>query len=121
MIGVGILHLAAPAGFVKIVPRALPWPLAVVYLSGFFEILLGIGLFVERLRAAAGWGLAALYLAVFPANINMALNDIQPGSSHIPRALLWARLPLQGALIFLAWWVSRPAPKPPRRKPGAGA
>lgn len=107
MIGVGILHFARPSGFVKIVPAWLPAPLFLVYLSGFFEIAGGIGLFPRRLHRAAAYGLIALYVAVFPANINMAVHELQPDGAHIPVALLWFRLPLQAAFIALAWWLSR--------------
>src|SRR5438046_4068153 len=89
MIGIGIAHFVRPDGFVKIMPRMLPAPLALVLVSGFFEIAGGAGLFFERTRRAAGYGLVALYVAVFPANINMAANDIQPDGMHIPEALLW--------------------------------
>src|SRR6185369_9324029 len=99
MIGIGVVHFARPDGFVKIMPRMLPAPLALVLVSGAFEILGGAGLLVARTRRFASYGLVALYLAVFPANINMAVNDIQPSGFHIPEALLWLRLPFQLAFI----------------------
>jgi len=104
---VGVLHFAAPEGFVKIVPAFLPAPLALVYLSGFFEIAGGLGLLVTRVHRLAAWGLIALYISVFPANINMAVNDLQPAGMHIPAALLWLRLPFQALFIAIAWWLSR--------------
>jgi uncharacterized membrane protein len=107
MIAIGIAHFADPEPFVRIVPKALPSPLGLVYVSGLFEILGGAGLLVERTRRFAGLGLIALYLAVFPANINMAANDIQPAGHAIPVALLWLRLPFQALLIWWAWKVSR--------------
>jgi uncharacterized membrane protein len=100
MIGIGVLHFVSPDGFVKIVPRALPAPLALVYVSGAFEILGGAGLLVARARKLASYGLVLLYVAVFPANVNMALHEIQPDGVHIPPALLWLRLPLQ--ILFIA-------------------
>jgi uncharacterized membrane protein len=102
MIGIGILHFVRPDGFVKIVPRALPAPLALVLVSGAFEILGGAGLLVPRARRLASYGLVALYLAVFPANVNMAVNDIQMEGVHVPEALLWLRLPFQLAFIAAA-------------------
>ena len=96
----------------KIVPRALPAPLVLVYVSGFFEILGGAGLFVARVRRLASYGLVALYVSVFPANINMAVNDLQPEGMHIPEALLWLRLPFQLAFIALALWVGRDGSSP---------
>jgi uncharacterized membrane protein len=110
MVAIGAMHFLRPDAFVRIVPRFLPYPLALVYVSGAFEILGGLGLLVPRVRRAASLGLVALYVAVFPANINMAVNDIQPADAHIPSALLWLRLPLQVLLILLAWWVGAPAP-----------
>jgi uncharacterized membrane protein len=107
MATVGVLHFVRPEGFVKIVPAFLPAPLLLVYASGFFEIAGGLGLFLTRLHRAAAWGLIALYVAVFPANINMAVNDIQPSGGHIPSALMWLRLPLQAGFIAPAWWLSR--------------
>ena len=102
MVGVGVLHFVQPKPFVRIVPKYLPAPLALVYISGVFEILGGIGLLIPETRAWAAWGLIALYLAVFPANIymlthNISLNPKKP----IPRWMLWLRLPFQ--LVFIAW------------------
>jgi uncharacterized membrane protein len=102
MVGVGVLHFVQPKPFVRIVPKYLPAPLALVYISGFFEILGGIGLLIPETRAWAAWGLIALYVAVFPANIymltdNVSLNPHKP----IPRWALWLRLPFQ--LVFIAW------------------
>ena len=107
MVAVGVMHFVTPLPFVKIVPSMLPAPLLAVYVSGAFEILGGLGLLLTRTRRLAGWGLVALYVAVFPANINMALNDIQLGPEAIPPWALWARLPLQVVLMALALWVSR--------------
>ncbi|AGY59416.1 DoxX family protein [Gloeobacter kilaueensis] len=109
MIAAGCLHFLNPAPFVKIVPAALPAPALLVYISGFFEILGGIGLLLPPLCQPASWGLIALFIAVFPANINMAVNDIVlEGIPHIPW-LYWLRLPLQAVLIAWAWWVGQPA------------
>ncbi len=105
MIAIGILHFVQPKPFVRIVPKYLPAPLALVYISGFFEIAGGVGLLVPATRVAAAWGLIALYIAVFPANIymlthNISLNPRKP----IPRWALWARLPLQFVLMAWAYW-----------------
>ena len=107
MMAIGVLHFAAPAGFVKIVPKALPEPELLVYVSGFFEIAGGVGLLVPRLRRAAAWGLAALFVAVFPANVNMAVNDIQIEGLAIPEIALWLRLPFQAVLVAWAVWLAR--------------
>jgi uncharacterized membrane protein len=106
---VGILHFAAPDPFVKIVPSSLPHPLLLVYISGFFEIAGGIGLLIPRLRQAAAWGLILLFIAVFPANINMAINQIDLPGIPDSSILRWGRLPLQAVLIAWAWWYAKPA------------
>ena len=115
IITVGIIHFAKPAPFVKIMPPQLPYPLELVYISGFFEILGGVGLLIPLVSVAAAWGLIALFIAVFPANINMTINDIElEGIPHNP-VLYWARLPLQAVLIAWAWWYTRN----PQEQPGA--
>jgi uncharacterized membrane protein len=129
MIGVGILHFAVPGPFVRIVPSALPTPRALVLVSGFFEVLGGVGLLLERVRRAASLGLVLLYLAVFPANVNMVLHPEISAPYGIPYWTLWARLPLQAVFIAWALWVgagdvrpagalsaaSRSAPRPRAR------
>ena len=102
MILVGIQHFMKPDPFVRIVPEYLPWHLQLVYVSGFFEVLGGVGLLIPELRRAAAWGLIALYVAVFPANVNMAINRLPFGESVPPDWVLWGRLPIQ---ILLIWWV----------------
>jgi uncharacterized membrane protein len=113
MVLVGVQHFRDPEPFVRIVPSALPAPRLLVYLSGVFEILGGVGLLVPRTRRAAAWGLIALFVAVFPANVNMAFNDIPMGDHPVPPVLLWLRLPLQAVFIAWAWWFTRP--EPPRQ------
>jgi uncharacterized membrane protein len=103
-VSVGILHFVRPGKFVKIMPD-IPYKKEAVYTSGFFEILGGLGLLMPWTRNLAGKGLMALLVAVFPANINMAVQKIDFGS--IPHWLLWLRLPLQFALIKLVHNVSR--------------
>ena len=107
MVGAGIAHFASPTGFERIVPAFLPVPHLLVLVSGGFEILGGLGLLLARTRRLASFGLIVLFVAVFPANVNMALNDIQPAATHVPALVLWLRLPLQALLIVWAWWVGR--------------
>ncbi len=107
MVGIGLLHFLAPGPFVRIVPASLPAPLVLVLVSGFFEVLGGLGLLVPRARRAAGFGLVLLYLAVFPANINMALHPEISAPYGLPVWSLWARLPLQAVFIAWALWVGR--------------
>lgn len=107
MIAIGVAHFLAPGPFAAIVPTWLPAPVMLVVVSGVFEILGGAGLLVARVRKAASYGLVALYVAVFPANVNMALHDIPAGEAHVPSFWLWARLPLQVVFIVWAIWVGR--------------
>ena len=104
VIASGTLHFVSPDKFAKIVPDWLPAPRTLVYVSGFFEIAGGLGLLVKQTRIAAAWGLAALFAAVFPANVNMALHKIYTDNPLI----LWGRLPFQGVLIAWAYWLTRP-------------
>jgi uncharacterized membrane protein len=117
MMGIGVDHFLTPNAFVSIVPAWLPNPRALVLVSGAFEILGGAGLLVPRARRAAGLGLVLLYISVFPANINMAVHDIQPASHPIPVWLLWARLPLQFVFIALAIWCGEIRRKSIRESP----
>jgi uncharacterized membrane protein len=95
----GVNHFRDTDFYMKITPPYLPWHLFLVYLSGLFEIALGVLILVDRYRRVAAWGLIALLVGVFPANMHMALNpELYPEFS--PTAL-WVRLPLQG--VFIAW------------------
>ncbi len=108
MVVAGILHFTAPEPFVRIVPSALPYPLMLVYISGGFEILAGIGLLIPPVSQVAAWGLIMLFIAVFPANVNMAINHITiDGIPNFPMFHA-IRLPFQGVLIAWAWWLTRP-------------
>lgn len=100
----GVMHFAVPAAYVQIVPRYLPWPWALVYVSGAAEIAGGAGLMFERTRRAAGIGLVLLLLAVWPANVQMVLDARTAGAAGWTEVLLWLRLPFQLALItWVAW------------------
>ena len=101
-IAAGTLHFLRPGMYERIMPEYLPAHRELVLASGAAEIVGGLGVAVSQTRRAAGIWLVALLLAVFPANVNMAVNSEQYRS--IAPALLWARLPLQGLLI---WWALR--------------
>ena len=92
---VGIQHFVDPGPFVGIVPPYLPWALELVYLSGVFEILGGLGLLIPTVRKRAAWGLVALLVAVYPANIHMLVNEVYFGDMPHEPWLLWARMPFQ--------------------------
>jgi len=111
MMGVGIDHFLNPTPFERIVPSYLPAPHALVLVSGLFEFLGGVGVLVPRTRRFAAWGLVALYVAVFPANLNMAIHQIQlePGGTF-PVWAMWLRLPFQALFIAWAYWFTREDP-----------
>jgi uncharacterized membrane protein len=101
-IAAGVLHFARPRAYEAIVPPWLPAPEALVAISGAAEVLGGVGLLHPRTRRAASIGLLALLAAVFPANIQMAI-DAEGAGGGLPQWLLVARLPLQPALMWLVW------------------
>ena len=108
MVTIGILHFVDPDPFVQIVPPFLPAPLALVYISGALEIALGLILLITQLQTWAAWGLIALFIAVFPANIYMAVANVQVNGLPNNPLLYWLRLPLQAVLIAWAYWFTRP-------------
>lgn len=105
---VGLLHFTHAATFVAIMPPYVPasFHLPAVYLSGVAEVAGGLGLLVPQLRRAAGWGLLLLLVAVYPANIHMAMNGVGLPGMPVNQTLLWARLPLQFVMAALVWWVA---------------
>lgn len=103
---VGITHFIRPEQYARIVPPPFP-PLTSVYVSGFFEILGGIGLMIPLVSVAAAWGLISLFIAVFPANIYMTLHNIPVEGIPHSQALYVARLPFQAVLIAWAYWYTR--------------
>ena len=107
-VGAGVLHLVKPGMYLRIMPPWLPAPALLVLLSGIAEIVGGVGLFIPAVRVAAGWGLVALLVAVFPANLHMALHA-DSFSTLAPAWALWVRLPLQGVLIAWVLWSVSPS------------
>jgi uncharacterized membrane protein len=107
----GFNHLMNPDFYLAIMPPGLPDPERLNVIAGLAEIVLGVFVLEPRVRALAAWGIIALLIAVFPANVYVATQNIgipggEPGTGH---ALLnWVRLPLQGALVLWAWWYTRP-------------
>ena len=97
----GVMHFVITAQYMRIMPPWLPWHRELVLLSGICEIAGGIGLLVRPARQAAGAGLVLLLVTVLPANVQMLLNARASHASALAQGLLWARLPLQLALI--AW------------------
>jgi uncharacterized membrane protein len=101
----GMNHFAHTDFYVRIMPPYLPWHAALVYVSGVFEVVLGLMLLFRRTERLAAWGMIALIVAVTPANVHMAIHaDLYPAFSP---AALWVRLALQGVLIAWAFWYTR--------------
>jgi uncharacterized membrane protein len=100
----GAMHFVIPGAYRRIMPPYLPVPKALVYASGVAEIAGGAALIPQATRRPAGWWLIATLVAVFPANLHMAVHPDEfpkvPGGA----ASLWARLPLQA--VFIAWVAS---------------
>lgn len=94
----GILHFVRPKMYMSIMPPYLPAHKELVLLSGVAELLLGLALLVPSLRTWAVWGIIALLIAVFPANVYMATGE---KFQQISAWVRWGRLPLQAVLI---WW-----------------
>jgi uncharacterized membrane protein len=107
----GCLHFARPDRYMKVMPDSLPYHREIVLISGVFEVALGLMLLVRVTRRPAAWGLIALLIAIFPANLDMFLHPEKSGISPI---LLGLRLPLQGLLIAWAWAYTGPEPGPSR-------
>lgn len=106
----GVIHLVKPEPFLTITPSWVPAPEAVVLLTGVAEILGAIGLvqpFSQPLRRAAGWGLAAYALCVWPANINHFIMDMARADGGLGLAYHVPRMIAQPVIIWLAVWVSR--------------
>jgi uncharacterized membrane protein len=101
----GINHFRQTGFYLRMMPPYVPWHLAMVQISGVAEVVLGVLLLIPAASRIAAWGLIALLIAVFPANLQMALHpDTFPEFS--PRAL-WLRLPLQAVLIAWAYWYTK--------------
>lgn len=101
MVAAGINHFVNPGFYLRIVPPALPAHEALVFWSGVAEILAALGTMHPRTRRPAGWFLIATLVAVYPANIYMAVNPSR--FSSIPHWALLARLPLQFLFIYWVW------------------
>jgi uncharacterized membrane protein len=100
----GVGHFVAPDVYMKIMPPYLPYHRALVLLSGVFEVALGVLLLVPKTSRVAAWGLIALLVAVFPANVFMYQHA---ESFNVSPTLLLLRLPLQALLILWAWSYTR--------------
>jgi uncharacterized membrane protein len=99
----GANHFRSPEIYLGMMPPWLPEPELMNTISGAAEIFGGVGLLIAATRRAAGWGLIALLIAIFPANLHVALQGHMPGTDFSP-LVLWLRLPFQAVFIALVWW-----------------
>ena len=106
MIAAGIMHFVNPTFFLKIMPPYLPLHNELVLVSGIFEVLLGVLLLVPDCTRWAAWGIVALLIAVFPANLHVYQRQELIAASSLVHLL---RLPLQGVFILWAFWYTRPS------------
>ena len=97
----GINHFRVPRMYARMIPPAFTAPKTLNYISGAAEILLGVLLCIPEFTAFAAWGIIALLIAVFPANVYMLTNE--KAGMGISRWILLLRLPLQLALLYWAW------------------
>lgn len=102
----GVMHFLKPRIFLGIMPKFLPFPLQLVYISGACELLFAILLAIPATRYWGAWLIILLLVAVFPANIQMAISFYRQQNPYLWLALL--RLPLQFVLIWWAWLYTRP-------------
>lgn len=107
----GFNHLLNPAFYLAIIPPGLPSPEWLNLLSGLAEIVLGVYLLEPRVRVVAAWGIIALLVAVFPANVYVALENVglpdgAPGTGN--PVFNWLRLPFQAVFVAWAWWYTQP-------------
>jgi len=101
----GIMHFVNPGFYMPMMPPYLPAHYFLVLLSGVAEVALGVAVLVPAYRSLAAWGIIALLIAVFPANLHIALNNVPlAGASEGAGIWNWLRLPLQAVLIAWAYW-----------------
>ena len=105
-IAAGLNHFRQPEIYLGMMPPWLPFPETMNLVSGAAEVLGGLGLLLPASRRFAGWGLVLLLVAVFPANLHVALQGYMPGFS-VPAFALWLRLPVQVLMIMWVWWVAQ--------------
>ena len=108
MVGIGVAHFVVPKPFERIVPRYIPWPRQAVAWSGMAEVASGALLAVPRTRRAGGWLMFVTVLAVYPANVQMAIDATRARPRNKGAVLLtWLRLPMQLPMLTKAWSFTR--------------
>jgi uncharacterized membrane protein len=101
----GVNHFVNPDAYLPMMPPYLPSHGLLIWLSGLAEVVLGIGVLVPTTRSISAWGIIALLIAIFPANLHIALYNVPVfGAKEGAGIFNWIRLPFQGLLILWAWW-----------------
>lgn len=109
----GVMHFVRPKAYEAIMPPQIPMHREAVVISGVAEIVGGVAVIAPQTRRFARWWLIGLLLAVFPANLFMALRPDEVAergvpADRIPRSMLWGRLPLQALAIIWVWRATEP-------------
>lgn len=108
MTTIGVLHFPLAHKFEQVVPPYLAAGWWLVIISGVFEIAGGVGLLIPQTRRAAAWGLVALFIAVFPANVHHYFADVAIDGRRAASLYHPLRMPAQFLLVALAWWLAQP-------------
>jgi uncharacterized membrane protein len=104
----GLMHFVQPDYYRPMMPPYLPWHAFLIYLSGLAELGLGIAVLIPSIRPLAAWGIILLLIAIFPANIHIAMHNVPVfGATEGAGIGNWIRLPFQAVLIAWAWWYTR--------------
>ena len=110
-IAAGVNHFVATSFYMKMMPPYLPAHLLLVQISGVAESLGGLGVLIPRTRRAAGWGLIALLIAVFPANVQMTFDAFATGAPLLWQGVTVLRLPFQALFVYWVWSATQPRPR----------
>ncbi len=97
----GVFHWIRPKAFMRIMPLYLPYRKALVYLSGVFEILAGVGVLFTQTKTIATWAILIMLILFFPVHIHMLIN--KKAGLNLPKSILVLRLLLQFGIIYWAY------------------
>jgi uncharacterized membrane protein len=108
----GIAHFVRTDAYMPMMPPYLPAHRELILLSGVAEVVLGLAVLVPQTRRLAAWGIILLLIAIFPANLHIAMHDVPLfGATQGAGIWNWVRLPFQGVLIAWAWWYTQADPR----------
>jgi uncharacterized membrane protein len=117
-IGNGVNHFVNSEFYLPLMPPYLPLHLELIYLSGLAELVLGIAVLVASVRRLAAWGIILLLIAIFPANVHVALYNVSLGGAEEGAGIWnWVRLPFQAVFVAWAWWYTSLGSPPARETP----